>query len=127
VTTNRERTSARDADAQPPASGAATIVSSAGMLAHARQLALQTLLGQILEANPRDVAALVELERMRRRSGDPVGAHALLEAAKALNPIHPRLQAELTEELRALDNVEERPASLPNPICRARRKTPARS
>ena len=61
----------------------------------------QSMLRQILNVHPQDVAALTELGRVHRRQSDHGAVLKAFEAAVAGNPSHAGLKVEMVGELRA--------------------------
>jgi tetratricopeptide (TPR) repeat protein len=72
----------------------------------------EALLRGVLERQPQQVDALVELAQIARRRGDRVASLALFEAAAAASPDHAGVKAELASELRELGRLDEAEALL---------------
>jgi tetratricopeptide (TPR) repeat protein len=67
----------------------------------------EALLRRLLDDDPSDLAALVELARTLRQRADHPGALALFETAAQANPDHLGLKIEAATELRALGRLDE--------------------
>jgi tetratricopeptide (TPR) repeat protein len=72
----------------------------------------ETLLQAVLDADPRNVGALVERAHIHRRRGNHVGAFAGFEEAAAAAPRHVGIRLELARTLRALDRLDDAEAAL---------------